>query len=132
MSEAGEIRNTLYRLAWGGDQRDLQCLRDGYTADARWVRQVTEDQVETVDGLEAILARSQEVWSKNPGAKNRHVISNVFIQRETEDEAEVTSYKTMIRNVDGKAVIASTGWYRDLMVKQAGAWKVKDRYITQD
>ena len=132
MSEAGEIRNTLYRLAWGGDQRELQCLKDGYTSDVRWVRQVSEDQVETVEGLDAILARTQEVWAKNPAAKNRHVISNVFIQRETASEAEVTSYKTMIRTIDGKAVIASTGWYRDRMVKEDGVWKVKDRHITQD
>ena len=47
-------------------------------------------------------------------------------------EAEVTSYKTVIRVVDGKPTVGSTGWYRDFLVNESGTWRVKKRVIVQD
>lgn len=132
MSASIDIQNTLYRLAWGADQRDVGSLEAGFTADVTWIRELSPERVEVVEGRDAIIARMQDVWSKTPTPNSKHMITNILVHRETADEAEVTSYKTVIRVVDGKPTVGSTGWYRDFLVNESGTWRVKKREIVQD
>ena len=132
MSASSDIQNTLYRLAWGADRRDVDSLEAGFTEDVTWIRELSPEQVEVVEGRDAIIARMKDVWTKTPTPNSKHMITNVLVQHETEHEAEVTSYKTVIRVVDGKPTVGSTGWYRDFLVNESGTWRVKKRVIVQD
>ena len=132
MSASIDIQNTLYRLAWGADRRDVGSLEAGFTADVTWIRELSPERVEVVEGRDAIIARMQDVWSKSPTPNSKHMITNILVHHETADEAEVTSYKTVIRVVDGKPTVGSTGWYRDFLVNESGTWRVKKREIVQD
>jgi SnoaL-like domain len=132
VSACSDIQNTLYRLAWGADRRDVDSLEAGFTEDVTWIRELSPEHVEVVEGRDAIIARMKEVWAKTPAPNSKHMITNVLVQSETDQEAEVTSYKTVIRVVDGKPTVGSTGWYRDFLVNESGTWRVRKRVIVQD
>jgi hypothetical protein len=105
MSASTEIQNTLYRLAWGADQRDVASLEAGFTADVTWIRELSPEQVEVVEGRDEIIARMKSVWAKTPTPNSKHMI---------------------------KPTVGSTGWYRDFLVNDSGTWRVKKRVIVQD
>jgi 3-phenylpropionate/cinnamic acid dioxygenase small subunit len=133
MSARSGIENTLYRLAWGTDRRDIESIRASYASDARWAREVAPGETDLVlEGRDAIEGHLQETWAKTPRPNAKHVITNVLIDDETDDRAEVTSYKTVVRVVDGKPTIASSGAYRDVFVNLGGTWRVQERVLLPD
>jgi 3-phenylpropionate/cinnamic acid dioxygenase small subunit len=132
MSASSEIKQTLYRLAWGTDRRDLAYITDAYTADVRWTRAISDDEAEVVEGRDDLMARLERSWARTPQPVSKHVISNVLIERETDEEAEVRSYKTVIRVVDGTPTVASSGWYHDVLVNEKGTWRIKERTMYTD
>jgi hypothetical protein len=81
-----------------------------------------------IDGLRAFMKR------RSPGVFTRHVISNMRTAVE-EGRAVVESYVTVYRHdfadrpvlpapLDGPDVV---GRYRDVLVNEAGTWKVSER-----
>ena len=128
MTASAEIQQTIARLAWGTDLRNIDYIRDCYVADA--VFTVTGSRV--VEGRDAILAGIESTWAKTPPSIGKHVITNILVERETDQEAEVVSYKNVIRVVDGKPTVVSTGWYRDTFVNDEGKWRIKARTLTND
>ena len=128
MGASSEIQQTIARLAWGTDLRNIDYIRDCYVPDA--VFTVTGSRV--VEGRDAILAGIESTWAKTPPSIGKHVITNVLVERETDQEAEVVSYKNVVRVVDGKPTVVSTGWYRDTFVNDGGTWRIKARTLTND
>ena len=128
MGAIGEIQQTIARLAWGTDLRNIEYIRECYTPDA--VFTVTGSRV--VEGRDAILAGIESTWEKTPPSIGKHLVTNILVERETDTEAEVVSYKNVVRVVEGKPVVVSTGWYRDHFVNDGGTWRIKARTLTND
>jgi 3-phenylpropionate/cinnamic acid dioxygenase small subunit len=130
VSAVSEITQVLNRLAWGTDLRRIDYIESCYTPEARFT--VTGDKGRVVEGREAILAGIESTWAKTPPNIGHHLITNILVERETQTDADVVSYKTVVRVVDDKPVVVSSGWYRDHLVKVDGAWKIEDRALTND
>lgn len=133
MSARSGIENTLYRLAWGTDRRDIEYIKSAYAADARWTREAAPGKEKLVlDGRDAIAAHLESAWAKTQQPNSKHAITNILIERETEDRAEVRSYKTVVRIDEGVPVVASSGWYDDVFVNEGGTWLIKERILLSD
>jgi hypothetical protein len=130
MTAASEIQQVLHRLAWGTDLRRIDYIEHCYTPEARFA--VTGEKGRVVEGRDAILAGIQSTWDKTPPSVGHHLITNMLIERETADDADVVSYKTVVRIRDGVPLVVSSGWYRDHLVKRDGAWLIDDRTLTND
>lgn len=130
MSAVAEITQVLHRLAWGTDLRRIDFIEQCYTPDARFT--VTGDKGRVVEGREAILAGIQATWEKTPPSIGHHLITNVLVEAESDSDADVVSYKTVVRVVDEKPVVVSSGWYRDHLLKADGEWRIADRTLTND
>lgn len=132
MCVSAEIEQTLYRLAWGTDLRDVALIEDSYTEDVRWVRRDPDGAEKVLDGREAVMAHLAGSWSKGPRPNAHHLISNVLVRTSTADTAEVTSYKTVVR-VDGATLsVVSSAWYEDSMIKQIDGWRISARVLNPD
>jgi SnoaL-like domain len=133
VSARSGIENTLYRLAWGTDRRDIEYIKASYAADARWKRAAAPGKDELVlEGRDAIVAHLESVWAKTPQPNSKHAITNVLIENETEQQADVRSYKTVVRIDDGIPVVASSGWYNDVFVNDGGTWRIRERVLLPD
>jgi 3-phenylpropionate/cinnamic acid dioxygenase small subunit len=130
MSSSAEITQTLNRLAWGTDLRRIDYIERCYTPDA--VFTVSGGKGRVVEGRDAILAGIQNTWAKTPPTIGHHLITNILVESESANEAEVVSYKTVVRVVDDRPVVVSSGWYRDRLVKGDGEWKIAARTLTND
>jgi 3-phenylpropionate/cinnamic acid dioxygenase small subunit len=122
-----EIENTLYRYAWTYDMDELDGIGECFTADA----EVTfGDNVQA--GRDAVvreLKRRREKYRPD-GTLPWHLITNVFIRRETQQEADVVSFYTFfVKPPDGPPVLTSVGHYADLFVPDGSAWRVKRRRV---
>jgi SnoaL-like domain len=130
MTASADIQQTLHRLAWGTDLRRIDYIEACYTPEARFT--VTGDKGRVVEGRDAILQGIESTWSKTPPSIGHHLITNSLVERESDTDADVVSYKTVVRVVDGKPTIVSSGWYRDHLVKEGDVWLIDDRALTND
>ena len=130
MTAAGEIQQVLHRLAWGTDLRRIDYIEQCYTPDARFT--VTGENGRVVEGRDAILAGIQGTWDKTPPSIGHHLVTNMLIESETETEADVVSYKTVVRARDGAPLVVSIGWYQDHLVKRDGVWLIDARALTNE
>ena len=132
-NDGRSIEQTLTRLAWGTDKRDLEYIKDSYTADARWIRRRRDGSEDVLDGREAIVAHLEASWAKNPPkGVSKHVVTNVLIEDTGDGEAQVSSYKTGFRVESAKPVLASIATYDDVFVNEDGVWRIRERTLTPE
>jgi 3-phenylpropionate/cinnamic acid dioxygenase small subunit len=122
-----DIENTLYQYAWTYDMNELDGMGGCFTTDA---------EVEFRDsgwkiGREAVTAEMRRRREKySDGRIPWHVISNVYITDETENQATVRSWYTFfIRELDGTQKFSSIGWYDDVFAREDGLWRIQRRHV---
>jgi 3-phenylpropionate/cinnamic acid dioxygenase small subunit len=127
MSARGEIENALYRYAWAYDLDELELMGECFAEDAE-----VEFSTGVKVGREAVVGELERRRSKYRGGGTIpwHVISNVFIREETEQEATVASFYTFAtRNPGGLPGFQSVGYYDDVFVNDGGVWRVGRRKV---
>jgi hypothetical protein len=127
VSARSEIENTLYRYAWTYDMDELDGIGECFTADA----QVTfgTGLQEGRDDVVTELRRRRDKY-RPEGSLPWHVITNIYIRRETATEADVVSFYTFfVKQPDGPPVLTSIGHYDDTFVEDGDAWRVKHRRV---
>ena len=132
MGVSSDIEQTLYRLAWGTDLRDVDLISESYTKDVHWVRRDLDGKEHVLEGLDAVLGHLNNTWSKGPRPQAHHLISNVLVRSLDGDRAEVTSYKTVVKVNGSTLSVTSSGWYEDVMVNQDGTWRIASRVLNPD
>jgi 3-phenylpropionate/cinnamic acid dioxygenase small subunit len=128
MGARTEIENALYRWAWAYDECDLEGFLEAVTEDATVTVEVAGGEV--VGPLNG-RAEVREFFGGRLAIRTerrRHVTTNVIIDEETETEASTRCYLTLIQFAGGTPTVIATGWYRDRLVKDAGGWRIDDRY----
>ena len=130
LNTRSEIENTLYRYAWAYDMDELDEIAKCY---------VEKVEVEFGDiglkvGKQAVVAAMK--WRRDlhrpKGTLPWHVISNVFITEETDQEAKVKSFYTFfVKEPDGTASFRSMGYYDDIFANDGDAWRIKRRRVMQ-
>ena len=84
------------------------------------------------DGMQNCVTALTAAW-EHQTHRRRHVLSNVFLIEDGDEEAVVNSYITLylIEN-EGAPELEITGRYRDTVVQQGGTWKIKKREAVMD
>lgn len=128
------IRDTLARYNWSGDAGHVDGVAETFCADG----------VLEIRGLEPLRGRTaiasflggvtgavaDNAGTKNAGIKPvvRHNVANVLFTGLTADRAEVSSYYTVVTHIG----LDHFGRYRDILVPDGDAWRIKHRKVSTD
>ena len=124
-----QIRDTLARYNWSGDAGRLDGLAETFCAGG-----VLEIRgVEPLRGRSEIVAFLDDVTGNiaiNVDVKPvvRHNVANVLFTALTPDEAQVSSYFTVVTHIG----LDHFGRYRDTLVPDGDAWLIKHRKVSTD
>jgi hypothetical protein len=124
-----QIRDTLARYNWSGDARRLDGLAETFCTDG----------VLEIRGLEPLRGRT-EIVSFLSGVNGsvagnvdvkpvvRHNVANVLFTGLTPDQAQVSSYFTVVTQIG----LDHFGRYRDTLVPDGDSWLIKHRKVSTD
>jgi SnoaL-like domain len=121
------IRDTLARYNWSGDAGRLDDLADTFSADG----------VLEIRGFEPARGRSEIVAFLGGITANitvsadvkpivRHNVANVLFTELTRDQAQVSSYFTVVTHIG----LDHVGRYRDTLVPDGDSWLIKHRKVS--
>lgn len=133
MTARAEIENTLGRAAWGYDENDVDLITAQFTESASMTLRIGRegDLIGPFEGREAIRKLHADSLAAQTDQR-RHNISNVWLEKESADEATVVSNLTLLSVQDGSVRVLSSGWYRDELVREDGAWLIRNRHVYLD
>jgi 3-phenylpropionate/cinnamic acid dioxygenase small subunit len=122
-----EIMDVLNRYAWGYDSRDLTMLVDCFAEDGSYTI-----HLEGTSGWGPVVGRANlvemmEGFMKQQTDQRRHCLSNFVFKKQDENYAEVISYLTLTSAENNEVRVVASGWYRDEMIKEDGAWRIKTK-----
>jgi len=123
------IRDTLARYNWSGDAGRLDELADTFCADG-----VLEIRgFEPLNGRSAIVAFLGGITGKVADRADvkpivRHNVANLVFNELTEDQAQVSSYFTVVTHIG----LDHIGRYRDTVVPDGDTWRIKYRKVSTD
>ena len=123
------IRDTLARYNWSGDAGRLDGLAEMFCADG----------VLEIRGLQPLRGRPEIASFLSGGAGNvadgvdvkpvvRHNLANVLFTGLTPQEAQVSSYFTVVTHIG----LDHFGRYRDTLVPDGGTWLIRHRKVSTD
>ena len=124
-----QIRDTLARYNWSGDAGRLDELADTFCADG-----VLEIRgFEPLNGRSAIVAFLGGITGKVADRADvkpivRHNVANLLFNSLIGDEAQVSSYFTVVTHIG----LDHVGRYRDTLVPDGDTWRIKHRKVSTD
>jgi len=132
MADRSAIDQLFADYGWPMDSREFSVLGDVFTEDAEFTIVITGgDTIGPISGRDAIV----EFCSSTVGDQQdqrRHVITNVRVGPQTENDATVTAILTLIVVADGGLTVKSSGLYRTHVVDDGGAWRFSSMHLTLD
>lgn len=123
------IRDTLARYNWSGDAGRLGDLAETFCADG----------ILEIRGVQALRGRSAIVTFLGGVTGNiattvdvqpivRHNVANVLFTRLAPNQAQVSSYFTVVTHIG----LDHVGRYRDTLVPDGDRWLIKHRKVSTD
>lgn len=133
MTARDDFENLLGRASWGYDEADPDLIASCFTEDARMSLRVGRDGqlVGPFEGRDAIRKLHADSMAAQTDQR-RHNLSNLWVDKETADEATVVTNLTLLSIENGAVQVLSSGWYRDQLVHRDGGWLIADRYVYLD
>ena len=132
MADRSAIDQLFADYGWPMDSREFSVLGDVFTKDAEFTIVITGgDTIGPISGRDAIV----EFCSSTVGEQQdqrRHVITNVRIGPQTENDATVTAILTLIVVAEGALTVKSSGLYRTQVVLDGDAWRFTNMHLTLD
>lgn len=132
MTMQEEICYVLSSWALGFDERDVQRMVDAFTEDASM--EIDIAGIETKGpfvGRDAVI-KDMTDHQELEKYQTRHVVTNAVIDPRGDDEADVTSYLTLLVVDDHVTTLQATGVYRDRFVRVDGRWRIARRDLHLD
>jgi hypothetical protein len=117
-----EIQQLLARYCFAHDSRDPEMLATCFSHDV---------SLFNLHGRDAVVARYAEGY-KHLTARRRHVLTNFIMLEDGETEAVVQCYITLYLIRDDKLELHLIGVYKDHVVMEDGAWRIRTREATMD
>ena len=125
MNDHDDIRRLMADYCFGTDTGDIERWTDCFASDAVW----DGGPFGRFEGTEAARAYHQ---AAGDASKNfRHINTNAVIDLDGE-QATVQSYIQVYDQSGPAPAIVFSGFYIDLMVKQADRWRIRIRRIVSD
>lgn len=122
MADLVEIQQLLARYCYAHDSQDIEQLAACFSKDVTLLG---------IQGRDAVVGKYAEGY-RQLTARRRHVLTNFILLEDGEDEAVVQSYITLYLIKGEKLELHLIGVYRDQVVKEDGAWRIKTRDATMD
>ena len=126
------IQEAFARYGIAHDEARIDVLRTLFTKNA--VLEVAEGHAkpfQTVTGREAMMKNFQSVLAQQADQR-RHCITNVILERLTEDEASALAYSIVTVAADGLLLGASVFYAADLRREADGVWRFSRIFIGMD
>jgi hypothetical protein len=132
MADKQAISEMLGKGGWAYDTPDVDYLADMFTEDGRF--ELSIDGVGEVGPFEgrAPIRKLYEDSLASQTDQRRHVVTNIFFEDETDDSVTAVSYLVLISIENGALKVISTGVYRDQIVRDGDAWRIKVRNLALD
>lgn len=115
-------RETAIRYSYAYDERRLDLLEQLLTPDAAFSVTIGGGGDFTVRGRGEVIDWLAEIMHGQPDQR-RHLVSNVVIEDLTATTAVVVTYLA-IYSIEAQAVLATTGFYRFSLLKDASTWRI--------
>jgi hypothetical protein len=133
---AAEDKLAIYELvnrsAWSYDSARLDVMGECFTSDATMSFRIGGgDLIGPYAGRDAIIQRIRDSLNAQ-NDQRRHVISNMFFLSEERGRATVSSNLTLLVIAAGQLRVLSSGLYRDVVCRAAGAWRIAERLLELD
>jgi hypothetical protein len=125
-----EIRNLVARVALLTDTGDPWEYGSLFATDAAWAMPGAPRSGRD-DIVQGLLDRRQ-AGACGPGTNSRHVISNLTVTIDGEDDASADSYLLFYIDIDAKPSLRAMGRYHDRFRRTQGSWLLSRREITLD
>lgn len=124
-----QIRDTLARYNWSGDAGRINGLAETFCANG----------ILEIRGMEPLRGRSEIAAFLGTVTGNvvvdidvkpivRHNVANVLFTELTADQAQVSSYFTVVTHIG----LDHFGRYRDVLVPDGATWLIKHRKVSTD
>ena len=124
MTDAEAIRDLLGRWVFLYDEGRLEAIDECFTEDAVFtMRQGDETIAGPVEGRQALTSF---LHSFDRSLKRRHMLTNSWFESLEESSAVVISTVLIVQLDGSRAVPATTGYYRDEVVK-TDRWRIRSR-----
>lgn len=133
MTARAAFENLLGRASWGYDENDPDLIASCFADDARMSLRIGRDGdlVGPFEGRAAIRALHADSMAAQTDQR-RHNLSNLWVEKETDDAATVVSNLTLLSVEHGAVRVLSSGWYRDELARRGGDWLITDRHVYLD
>jgi Ring hydroxylating beta subunit. len=127
-----EILELLAKAAYGFDEGDIPMLENVFTEKSIFVINIAGEEGEAVyKGYKAIMDLQIDAL-KVQTDKRRHVVTNTFFTKESDNQASTISNVLITSVEDGVIRLVTSGIYRDEVVLEEGQWKIASRYLDLD
>lgn len=129
------IRNLLARIAQYADWGTVEQCEACYTEDAVWsmpASPVVGLPASELCGRDAIVAGIRErraAGIQGPGARNRHLLTSLFVDFDSDDQATAHSAFVFLDETVAPPVLKSSGRYVDVVRRDGGEWRLAQRQI---
>jgi ketosteroid isomerase-like protein len=132
MADRNAIENVLASWALGYDQREPERMAECFTSDAVMTMHIgkTETMGPYVGHTEVMKHFTDHHAVQTD--QRRHLTTNVVIEDESDTEASVTSYLTLVVIDGGASELRATGIYRDKFVLDGSRWRIRERVLDLD
>ena len=126
------VLELLARSAYALDERQIDMLTDTFSDGANLVIDIAGVDGEMVfQGRDAILRLMTDSMEEQKDQR-RHVVTNMFFEREDDTRVSVVSNVT-ITSVENAAIrLVTTGLYRDEVILEGNQWRIGSRRIELD
>ena len=128
-----EAASRLYaHYAAGMDNRQFGLTREVFAADSRFTLSIKgTEAVPPIEGKQAI-GDFIETTTREQTDVRRHVITNIRIGPETQDDATVTAILTLVVVENGVLEVKSSGLYRTRVVRTGEGWQFASMLLELD
>lgn len=122
MADYAQVAQLLIRYCAAHDSRNVEMLKSTFASDI---------ELMGIQGRDAVAERYAAGYQQLT-KQRRHILTNIFIVEDGEEEALVQSYITLYLIDEGQLELHLTGVYRDRVVLEEGEWKIRSREATMD
>jgi len=127
------IQELMSRAAYGLDMANLDMLASCFAEDSVFTMRIGDgDLVGPFENREGIMKLMTDSIDSQTDDQRRHVISNLFFEKEGDVQATVISNLTLIAIAKGEIQLLTTAVYRDAVVKVDSDWQLQNRHIDLD
>jgi ketosteroid isomerase-like protein len=127
LEDMEEIRIVLLDYGRNLDARDFRAYSQLFAKDGEWV-----GGFGTVKGPAAIQAFMEKNIPGPNTAHNFHLLTNFEIDVKGDTAKAWSRWSFVVPSPDNKPVIAQSGRYEDVLIKEDGHWKFKRREAQND